>query len=375
MPNPYHDKLGRFTTGPHSGVKHSAGLAIASAFKGGGASAQAHGGKFGKVSQRMPNGIEVKPIYARNKDGSIKMSKSKLNKKTGKWSKPKPVLDKIATWNSIPDAVLDENLRQAMRQAKPWAVEAGKEWYPGARRLSSQLTKKYAAKFKKDHGIELSAPVAAGIISCFSRNNGWIRNIVGVRQYFDDPERLSPKKKDGKTTMVKPMHITMKGGVNDLLAFVKKRHAAGDSNDKKIVDDFFAQYSTAPKPHNFYKSIMGDEQNGTIDRWMTRIMLHTDDSSFAGSMVGAGASRTLKNADGSKRKVEVNYGFSRMRASMLRVAREPEFRGLTPIQMQAIAWVHLVGPVGSVGYISDLSSDSAAKAEILSTADKRKWAG
>jgi hypothetical protein len=338
-------------------VKHATGLAISGAFKSVGAAGAARGGKFGKVKERMPGGIEVKPIYKTNKAG-------------------KRTLDKVATWDSVPDAVLDENLRQALRQSKKWAVEAGKRWYPGVRRLSDQMTKKYSKKFKEDHGVELSAPVAAGIISCYSRNNGWIRNIVGVRQYFDNPDSVAPKKlKDGTTKMVKPMHVTMKGGVDDLLAFVKKRQKAGDRDDKKIVDDFFAQYSTAPKPHNFYKSIMGDEQNGTIDRWMTRIMLHTDDSKFAGNMVGASASRTLKNADGTKRKVEVNYGFSRMRSSMLRVAREPEFAGLTPIQMQAISWVHLVGPVGSVGYISDLSSDSAAKTEILGTAKRNKWEG
>jgi hypothetical protein len=184
-------------------------------------------------------------------------------------------------------------------------------------------------------------------------------------------------KKTGKkkTVMVKPMHVEMVGGANDLIKYVKTRHNTGDHDDKKIVDDFFGQYSTAPKPHNFYASIMGDEQNGTIDRWMSRIMLHTDDAGFAASMVAAGASRTIKDSKGGKKKVEVNYGFSRMRSSMLRVAREPEFAGLTPIQLQAIAWIHLVGPSGSVGYISDLSSDKAAKTEILGSAKKRHWGG
>lgn len=369
MGNPYHDQLGKFTTGPHSGVKNALGLAVSKSFKGGGAASEAHGGAFGKVKERLPNGIEVAPIYARNKDGSIRMTKPVQNKKTGKWSEPKPQLDAVATWRSVPDSVLDENLRQAIRQSKPWAVEAGKEWYPGVRRRVDMMRDQYSDKFKEQHGIELSPPVAAGLIASYSRNSGWVRNIVGVRQFLDDPHARNPK--SGATDM----HITMPGGANDLIKFVKKRHAAGKTDDDQNVGDFFKSFPGAPKPMNFYHSIMGREENGTVDRWMTRIMLHTDDTDFAQKMVSASATRTLKNADGSKRKVEVNYGFSRMRSSMLRVAREPEFKGLSPIQLQAIPWVHVVGPEGAVGYVSDLSSDAAATAEMLGVSTRRHWGG
>jgi hypothetical protein len=49
------------------------------------------------------------------------------------------------------------------------------------------------------------------------------------------------------------------------------------------------------------------------------------------------------------------------------VAREPEFRdrGLNAAAVQAIPWVHVVGPLGSIGEIDDLTDYASVKAETL----------
>lgn len=412
-------------------------------------------GEFGKVASRLPEGTEIKPIYKRNRDGSIRYSpipKAKKNvvrmyhrtteanvakihddaaflskegdevffstKLDGQaegygpgvvivdvpkrmfdkygdfkgdgylsdefpsgekhWSisrgsinpdwivTPEPVVDVQATWASVSDETLDENLRQALRQAQPWAVEAGTTWYPGVRKMATRLTKHYAKSFKEQHGVELSPDILGGLISVFSRNNGWIRNAVGVRQYLDDPFAESPKrdKKTGEIKMVKPMHVDMKGGAEDLIEFVKERHAAGETDDHAIVEAFFASFPTAPKPHRFWRSIMGDEDNSAIDRWMARVQLHTDDPEFAEKM--RSATRTVKG-------VKDNYGYHRLEASIKRISREPEFAGFTATQLQAMPWVHLVGPEGVLGDIQDLSSDAAASAEARRHTEAMGW--
>ena len=341
MGNPYHDALGRFTTG-HGGFSTGKRTGIAST-----PVHAASDADFGSVAQRFPEGIEVKPVY--KADGT---------------------LDKVASLKNVPDEVLHENIRLALRQCAPWTVEAGTRWYPGARKLSGRLTEKYSGKFQQDHGIELNEAVTGGLISVYSRNNGWIRNVVGVRQFLDNPNSVNAAGK-------KPMHVTMKGGALELISFVKARHAAGYKDDFKNVDDFFGQSSTAPKPHNFFRSIMGNEDNAAIDRWMARIILHTDNTDFAAAIVGASRSRMVgpKGKGKTRHKVEVNSNFSRMRAALRHVAREPEFAGFTTSQLQAIPWIHLVGPVGAVGDVTDLSSDSAAKRGILAVAGKNNWKG
>jgi hypothetical protein len=322
-------------------------------------------GKFGLVAERLPAGTEIKPIYALNKDGSVKMTTPKL-KDDGTWTEAKPQVDVAATWAAVSDDTLDENLRLALRQTQPWAVEAGSTWYPGVRLMATRLTKKYAKSFKQQHGVDLSPDILGGLISVFSRNNGWIRNAVGVRQYLDDPFAEKPKKnkKTGEITMVKPMHVTMTGGAEDLISFVKERHAAGERDDHAIVEAFFASYPTAPKPHRFWRSIMGDEDNSAIDRWMARVQLHTDDPEFAEKM---------RSATKTEKGVKNNYGYHRLEASIKRISREPEFAGFTATQLQAMPWVHLVGPDGVLGDIQDLSSDKAASTEAKRHTESMGW--
>jgi hypothetical protein len=347
------DERGHQVTDNGDGLVLGAGKRTST--KGGGPGSTPVSGKFGKVASRLPAGTEIKPVYALNKDGTVKLSKS-----------GKPQVDVAGTWAAVSDDTLDENLRLALRQAQPWAVEAGTTWYPGVRKMATRLTKQYAASFKQQHGVDLSPDLLGGLVSVFSRNNGWIRNIVGVRQYLDDPFAEKPKKdkKTGVTKMVKPMHVTMTGGAENLIAFVKARHEAGLFDDHVNVEAFFAQYPTAPKPHRFWRSIMGDEDNSAIDRWMARVQLHTDDPEFAEKMRSA-----TKTVNG----VKDNYGYHRLEASIKRISREPEFAGYTATQLQAMPWVHLVGPDGVLGDIQDLSSDKAASAEARRHTESMGW--
>lgn len=108
----------------------------------------------------------------------------------------------------------------------------------------------------------------------------------------------------------------------------------------------------------------GREDNSAIDRWMARVQLHTDDPAFAEKM---------RSATKTEKGVNNNYGYHRLEASIRRISREPEFAGYPATQLQAMPWVHLVGPDGVLGDIQDLSSDAAATAEAKRHTEAMRW--
>ena len=112
----------------------------------------------------------------------------------------------------------------------------------------------------------------------------------------------------------------------------------------------------APKPADFAANIAGDYSRATADRWVARILLHTDDAVFAEKM--RGYSKTTKG-------VSDRIGYKRMSQALMDVAAEPEFAGLNAAAVQGIPWVQVVGPLGSIGEIDDLSSYGSVEAETL----------
>ena len=298
----------------------------------------------------------------------------------------------------------------ALRQAAPWAQKAGKDWYPGVHRLATKLTAKYGDVFEKRWGIKLTPDLTASFFAAFSENNGWDGNLVGVRRLLDGTgteyvgalkdfkyEEASDYKgiKEGKygikyvvpadepsekrianarakveakarekgkpipgpeVTGLSEFQIPGYSGWYRLYDFHVNKCLRAMANPRGGIADLRENDATAPKPADFGANIAGDYSRATADRWVARIILHTDDAGFAESM--RGFTKT-------KNKVPNRIGYQRMSQALQEVSREPEFSHLNAAAVQGIPWVHVVGPLGSIGEIDDLSSYASVKAETL----------
>jgi hypothetical protein len=64
-------------------------------------------------------------------------------------------------------------------------------------------------------------------------------------------------------------------------------------------------------------------------------------------------------------KTTTPYGYRRMSRILQEVAAEPEFAYLgNAAAIQAVPWVQVVGPKGSIGYVEDLTSITSVNAEV-----------
>lgn len=329
---------------------------------------------WGSVAKRMPDGTEIKPVYTTTKSG-------------------KKQLDVAATWAKVSDETLRQNWRLALRQSKPWAQKAGADWYPGVHRLAERLTAKYKDTFEKRWGIKLTPELTASFFAAYSENNGWDGNLVGVRRLLDGTgteyagelkdfkyEEASDYKgikagkygikyvipadepsasqlaklKEGKR--IPQFQIPGYKGWYRLYDFHVNKALRAMQNPRGGIADLRENDATAPKPADFGANIAGDYSRATADRWVARIILHTDDGDFAESM--RGFTKT-------KNKVPNRIGYQRMSQALQEVAREPEFAHLNAAAVQAIPWIDVVGPLGSIGEIDDLTSYASVKAETL----------
>jgi hypothetical protein len=275
---------------------------------------------YEKVLERIPEGTEIQPIYQVNKDGSVKtkpvyeeVRKGRKLVKTDKVLYQKPVLDVQATLDAIPDEVLKNNWRIAIEAARNseggWAYEAGKVWYPELGEVADYWSKKYAEPFRKQFGRNPTRDDVAVIFAMYSENNSWAGNLLGVRQFMEGTSTSFHRKKARAA-------VTYKDGA---LAWLEE--------------------NASPKIYNFGSNIAGRYSQATVDRWVSRIILHTDDYEFADNIWAA--TKTVN-------KVESRPGYERFD----RILREltAEYPDLNTAAVQAIPWVHVVGPRGAVTY-------------------------
>lgn len=274
---------------------------------------------FGDVKKRIPHGTEIQPIRT-----------------------ARGTLDKKGTWDSVSDETLRENWRAALRDSDKFAWESGKVWYSDLNQLCTNLASTYGANFRANWGVDLTPDLVAGIMSSYSTNNGWAMNLVGVEQFLSGTAKLN------KLAEPTAMHFQNKDwGVKPLLSYLR--------SGKGTVVDYYAENLSAPKPFNFLKSIKGDEDAACVDRWVSRIMLHTNDYKFADEMWAA------ESKEGGR------YGFQRMRQAILDVANEPEFAGYTSYMLQAIPWVQVNGGDLAVANLDVGELFTASKAEHSAT--------
>lgn len=334
---------------------------------------------FGTVQKRIADGEEVKPVYALNPDGTVKMKQvidkdyrvasgaKKPTPMVDEHGKPvmRPVIDVRATWDKVSDETLKENWRMAIRQSAPWAQEAGKVWYPEVNRWAQYMTDKYGDSFAEQWGMKLTPDLMASFIAAYSENNSWAGNLLGIRKFLDGTGSITGYDKD-----------TLKDFDIDQARKVKFRNpktgAAYDfhvakalramQNPEGGVADLRRFDKDSPKPADFASNIAGDYDKATADRWVARIMLHASDYDFADQMWQA--SRTVN-------KQTDRYGYKRLSTALQEVSQEPEFKYLgNAAAVQAVPWVQVVGPMGSIGYIEDLENFASINAETLSRAQE-----
>lgn len=324
---------------------------------------KAHG--YGSVLQRVPTGTEIKPIYKLNPDGSIV---TKLDKKTGELIKQvdcKAVWDKLLADDGAGLEVLRQNWREAVKATQPWAMAAGKRWYPDLGKLADRLVGMYGKVFQDEWGIPLTHDLVSTFFATFSENNKWAGNLLGVRKFLDGtgarPFGLKladydyAKRKmtivvDGKNKTVYRW-LTEEGKPYD---FHVDKSLRAMKNPRGGIADLRENADTAPKPADFGANIAGDYSRGTADRWVSRIMLHTDDKNFAEQMRSYGVTKAGKHDP---------LGYKRFSQILSDLA--PEYPDLNVAALQAGPWIQVVGPSGSIAYIEDLSSMEAINLETL----------
>lgn len=328
--------------------------------------------KYGSVTSRIKEGKSIEPVFYVKRDGTLRMSEQTIEMTVrGKKVEEKvfmPVIDQKATWDSISDETLAANWRAAIDAAESWAVEAGMLWYDDLRDLCVNLAAAYGDSFKRRYDIELTPEVVAGIISSYSTNNGWSGNLVGAVKFLSDTFDKGLGEKGGgkigfyKSGSIDPraMHFqNAKWGVKPMIQYLQKGGT---------VVEYFANNKDAPKPYNFVMSILGDRDAATVDRWVARIMLHTNDYWLADKLWA------------SSSKSEGRYGFDRMKRIIQKVAEEDG--GMAAYMAQAIPWVHVNGPRGAVAELevaalfdaaTSVKPNKAVEALLLDEARSRGW--
>lgn len=306
---------------------------------------------------------------------------------------PKGTVDVGASWAAIDRDKLKENWRKAIRDSQDWAKKAGAAWYPGVHEMTTRMTRDFGDEFEKRWGVKMTPDLAAAFFAAYSENNNWAGNLVGVRKFLDGsgtqylgkladyhyeeasdyagitagkygskysiPSDEEPKyDENGKSTNGVYKIPGVEGNWKNYDFHVNKAIRA-IQNPRGGVADLRENAITAPKPADFAANIAGDYSKATSDRWVARILLHTDDTVFAEKM---------RNYAPKSKGVVTPEGYNNMSQILQEVAEEPEFAHLNAAAVQAIPWVQVVGPLGSIGYIDDLSSYSTVVAETLKRA-------
>ena len=305
--------------------------------------------------------------------------------------------------------MLKENWRLAMKHTEMWALQAGKVWYPQLNRLTKRLQGIYAEAFQDNWGVPLTNDLVASFIGSWSENNLWAGNLVGVRKFLDgtgskpefrnsigrhvseilagpkqftslDQYDYSKRKVTGIEWNAKKKKFEKKTNINRWLSGASTEfQVIGDCSvlpgatapgkaydfhvDKALramqnpeggVIDFRQHADTAPKPADFAANADGDYSRGTADRWVARIMLHTEDDDFA---------EAIRTKNKTKNGVDDPVGYKLFSDILQELA--DEYPGLNVAALQAGPWIEVVGPLGSVAYVENLESLDTVNQETL----------
>lgn len=207
-------------------------------------------------------------------------------------------------------AELERNLLKVFRTAGAAQIAAGQNWYRDAGSLLERMS--------EGTGLSRTQAISAGAV--FSTNADWAQNIRNAQDFFsalregatslDEVNRSIQRRRGGKNATTGPI--------------TEKAWRVSQTPDDQI-DQLLAHYSAKkggsagfdnPKLRAFAQGLLGNEQAFTVDRHMARMM--------SGGREVAGDQRA--------------HGVFQLAGQ-----RAAKKAGLTPAQLQAIAWVSALG--------------------------------
>lgn len=193
---------------------------------------------------------------------------------------------------------------------------AGSQWYDTANEYIHNLAQKTGRDPRQ----------VAAIVSAFSPQTSWDQNMAAANYFLMNYDPQNPNAIDDKM-----------GGLGDNLERAKRIHAAGDE------EGYLAGLQNGNDAHkitNFYHNMMGDKDKVTIDSWMARALM--------------GQGQDVADKDVQK-ILGWQGGYDAMAGAVQSAAKK---LGISPRELQAIVWSHVVPTAG--GY-EELTPEQYAK--------------
>jgi predicted RNA-binding Zn-ribbon protein involved in translation (DUF1610 family) len=205
----------------------------------------------------------------------------------------------------LPDE-MEKSIIEKYNAADEGTKAAGMDWYDTANEYINFLGKKTGRDPRQ----------VGAIMSAFSPQTAWDANMAAATHFIMNYDPRNPNALDDKM-----------GGLGENLERAKRIHAAGDE------EGWLAGLQNGNDAHkitNFYHNLMGDRDKVTIDSWMARALLGKGSDGLA--------DKTVQKVLGWKEGYDTMAGAVQSAAKKL---------GITPRELQATVWSHVVPTAGS----------------------------
>jgi hypothetical protein len=219
--------------------------------------------------------------------------------------RPLPGFSKDLTRFLLPDE-MERSIIEKYNAADEGTKAAGMDWYDTANEYINFLGKKTGRDPRQ----------VGAIMSAFSPQTAWDANMAAATHFIMNYDPRNPNALDDKM-----------GGLGENLERAKRIHAAGDE------EGWLAGLQNGNDAHkitNFYYNLMGDRDKVTIDSWMARALLGKGSDGLA--------DKTVQKVLGWKEGYDTMAGAVQSAAKKL---------GITPRELQATVWSHVVPTAGS----------------------------
>jgi hypothetical protein len=206
---------------------------------------------------------------------------------------------------------MEKSIIDKYNAASEGTKAAGSQWYDTANEYINNLAQKTGRDPRQ----------VGAIMSAFSPQTAWDANMSAATYFIMNYDPKNPNALDDKM-----------GGLGENLGRAKRIHAAGDE------EGWLAGLQNGNDAHkitNFYHNLMGDKGKVTIDSWMARALLGEGSDGLA--------DKTVQKVLGWK------DGYDTMAGAVQSAAKK---LGVTPRELQAIVWSHVVPTAGDYSELS-----------------------
>lgn len=206
---------------------------------------------------------------------------------------------------------MEKSIIDKYNAASEGTKAAGSQWYDTANEYINNLAEKTGRDPRQ----------VGAIMSAFSPQTAWDANMSAATNFIMNYDPQNPNALDDKM-----------GGLSENLERAKRIHAAGDE------EGWLAGLQNGNDAHkitNFYHNLMGDKGKVTIDSWMARALLGEGSDGLA--------DKTVQKVLGWK------DGYDSMAGAVQSAAKK---LGITPRELQATVWSHVVPTAGDYSELS-----------------------